>query len=118
MVPARQAHEKEEQPDLRHDDERDHDPQVAAALMEEVPTIRARIRRKTFQVTVRQENGNPQYVLLADLVRFLVTGEVQPQPDMRPARKPRNPHGLNGKRRRGRPHKVEQLKTQQVGGRP
>ena len=93
-------------------------PQVAAALMEEVPTIRARIRRKTFQVTVRQENGNPQYVLLADLVRFLVTGEVQPQPDMRPARKPRNPHGLNGKRRRGRPHKVEQLKTQQVGGRP
>lgn len=84
-------------------------PKVAEALQEEVPAVRARIRRGTFQITVREEDGNPQYVLLADLVRFLCDGEIQPQPEKRPARKPRNPLGLNGKRHRGRPSKAEQL---------
>ncbi len=91
-------------------------PQVAEALMEDVPTIRARIRRGTFQITVRQEDGNPQYVLLADLVRFLCTGEVQPQPTARPIRKPRNPHGLNGKRKRGAPTKAERVARELAGG--
>lgn len=84
-------------------------PKLAEALQEEEPAVRARIRRGTFQITVREEVGNPQYVLLADLVRFLCDGEIQPQPEKRPLRKPRNPLGLNGKRSRGRPTKAEQI---------
>lgn len=87
-------------------------PMVAEILQEEVPTIRARIRRGTFQIAVRQEPGGRQYVLLADLVRFLCSGEVQSQPDARPAHKVRNPLGLNGKRPRGRPTKAEQFARQ------
>ena len=81
---------------------------VAEILEEEIPTVRARIRRGSFQVTVRQEIGGRQYVLLVDLVRFLCTGETQPQFNDRPERVPRNPLGLNGKRSRGRPTKIEQ----------
>lgn len=89
---------------------------VAEILKEEVPTIRARIRRGSFPITVRQELGGRQYVLLIDLVRFLCTGEPQPQPASRPVRPPRNPLGLNGKRHRGRPTKAEQMLSQhQVG---
>lgn len=84
-------------------------PMVAEILKEEVPTIRARIRRGSFQVTVRQEPGGRQYILLVDLVRFLCTGEAQPQPAARPRCFPRNPQGLNGTRQRGRPTKAEQL---------
>lgn len=91
-------------------------PQVAEVLKEDVPTIRARIRRGTFQITVRQEEGNPQYVLLTDLVRFLCTGEVQPQPIARPCRVPRNPLGLNGKRKRGAPTKSERLARKKAEG--
>jgi hypothetical protein len=87
-------------------------PMVAAILKEEVPTIRARIRRGSFQMTVRQDPGGRQYVLLVDLVRFSCTGETQPQPVMRAVRQPRNPFGLNGKRQRGRPEKAEQHSNQ------
>lgn len=87
-------------------------PMVAEILKEEVPTIRARIRRGSFPITVRQEAGGRQYVLLVDLVRFLCTGETQPQPVERPVRVPRNPLGLNGKRPRGRPTKSEQFARQ------
>lgn len=91
-------------------------PSVAEILQEEIPTIRARIRRGAFPVTVRQEPGGRQYVLLTDLVRFLCTGETQPQPAARQIRLPRNQLGLNGKRQRGRPTKAEQKgKQQQVG---
>ncbi len=84
-------------------------PTVAAILKEEVPTIRARIRRGAFPITVRQEPGGRQYVLLADLVRFLIDGEVQPQPLKRPVRVPRNPLGNGGKRKRGRPTNAERF---------
>lgn len=40
---------------------------VADILKENVPTIRARIRRGSFPVPVRQETGGRQYVLLAEL---------------------------------------------------
>jgi len=93
-------------------------PQVAEALMEDVPTIRARIRRKKFQITVRHEDGHPQYVLLADLVRFLCDGEIQPQPEKRLVRKPRNPLGISGKKRPGRPTKSEQLRNDQARVQP
>lgn len=84
-------------------------PMVAEILRLEIPALRARIRRKSFPITVRQEIGEPQYVLLVDLVRFSVTGERQPQPVERPIRPSRNPLGLNGKRSRGRPTKAEQI---------
>lgn len=84
---------------------------VAEILEEDVPTIRARIRRGTFPITVRQETGGRQYVLLVDLVCFFCSGEIQPQPEMRPARKVRNPGGINGKRRRGAPSKAERVRT-------
>lgn len=87
-------------------------PMVAAILQEEVPTIRARIRRGSFQMTVRQDPGGRQYVLLVDLVRFVCTGETQPQPVMRAVRQPRNPFGANGNRKRGRPARAEQQSTQ------
>lgn len=87
-------------------------PMVAEILQEEIPTVRARIRRGKFPITVRQEDGGRQYVLLADLVRFSISGEIQPQPVLRPAHKVRNPLGLNGKRHRGRPTKAEQLARQ------
>ena len=91
-------------------------PTVAAILKEEVPTIRARIRRGAFPITVRQEPGGRQYVLLADLVRFSIDGEVQLQPKVRQIRLPRNPLGINGKRQRGRPTNADKsLKKQQVG---
>ncbi len=82
---------------------------VAEILKEEVPTIRARIRRNAFPITVRQETGGRQYVLMVDLVRFICTGETQPQPVARPVRIPRNPLGLNGKRKRGAPTKAERV---------
>jgi len=87
-------------------------PMVAAILQEEVPTIRARIRRGSFQMTVRQDPGGRQYVLLVDLIRFVCTGETQPQPVMRAVRQPRNPFGANGKRKRGRPAKADQQLNQ------
>lgn len=90
---------------------------VAKIFDEDVPTIRARIRRGSFQVAVRQDPGGRQYVLLADLVRFFVYGEIQAQPAMRAVRSPRNPCGINGTRPRGRPTKKEQLlKQQNCGG--
>ncbi|MDA8328742.1 MAG: hypothetical protein M0Z83_07215 [Betaproteobacteria bacterium] len=90
---------------------------VAEILREDIPTIRARIRRGSFQVAVRQDPGGRQYVLLADLVRFFVSGEIQTQPAMRAVRSPRNPCGINGTRPRGRPTKTEQLlKQQNCGG--
>jgi hypothetical protein len=85
---------------------------VAEILKEEVATIRARIRRGAFQMTVRQDPGGRQYVLLVDLVRFACTGETQPQPVMRAIRQPRNPFGVNGKRQRGRPARAEQQSIQ------
>ena len=91
-------------------------PSVAEILQEEVPTIRAQIRRGAFPITVRQEPRGRQYVLLVDLVRFFCTGESQQQPLARPIRLPRNPLGLNGKRHRGRPTKSEQLQNQQAQG--
>ncbi|PRC92735.1 hypothetical protein S2091_2465 [Solimicrobium silvestre] len=73
---------------------------------DEVPTIRARIRRGSFPVTVRQEDGGRQYVLLADVIRFLATGERQPQviPGMRTTATSAPKAG-----RRGRPTKAEQV---------
>lgn len=82
-------------------------PMVAAILKEEVATIRARIRRGAFPICVRQEPAGRQYVLLADLVRFLIDGEVQPQPATRQVRLPRNPLGNGGKRKPGRPRNAE-----------
>lgn len=84
-------------------------PMVAEILQQEVPAVRARIRRNAFPISVRQEEGGSQYVLLVDLVRFSITGERQEQPPTRPTRLPRNPHGFNGKRSRGRPTKAEQI---------
>ena len=91
-------------------------PMVAEILKEDVPTVRARIRRGAFQMTVRQDPGGRQYVLLVDLVRFVCTGETQPQPVVRPIRQPRNPLGLNGKRRLGRPTNAEQVLAQEQAG--
>lgn len=82
---------------------------VAEILKLEVPAVRARIRRKAFPITVRQEEGGPQYVLLSDIVRFSITGEHQQQPVDRPIRPSRNPLGLNGKRQRGAPTKAERI---------
>ena len=87
-------------------------PLVAKIFQKDVPTIRARIQRDAFPITIRQEDGGPQYVLLSDLIRFEITGERQPQLATRCKRKPRNPLGLNGKRHRGRPTKAEQLAHQ------
>lgn len=84
-------------------------PTVAAILKEEVATIRARIQRGSFPITVRKEDGGRQYVLLVDLIRFSCTGEIQPQPEMRSAYKVRNPLGINGKRQRGAPTKAERV---------
>lgn len=84
---------------------------VAEILREDVPTIRARIRRGSFPVAVRQEPGGRQYVLLTDLVRFLSSGETQPQPSTRPVRTPRNPTEINGSRQRGRPPKATKLES-------
>lgn len=50
---------------------------VAEILKENCPAVRARIRRGTFPVRVLQTPGNPQHVLLVDLIKFLVTGESQ-----------------------------------------
>jgi len=91
-------------------------PRVAEIFGEEVPTIRARIRRGSFPVTVRQESGGRQYVLLVDLIRFLCSGEVQPQLVVRPARMVRNPIGLNGKRQRGAPTKAERIARENSAG--
>lgn len=88
---------------------------VAEILKLEVPAVRARIRRKAFPITVRQEEGGPQYVLLSDLVRFSITGERQ-QPVDRPVRPSRNPLGLNGKRQRGAPTKAERIARENLVG--
>ena len=88
---------------------------VAEILRLEVPAVRARIRRNAFPITVRQEAGGSQYVLLADLVRFSITGEKQ-QTIERPIRLARNPLGLNGNRRRGAPTKAERV-TRELAGR-
>lgn len=84
---------------------------VAEILREDVPTIRARIRRGSFPVAVRKETGGRQYVLLADLVRFLSSGEIQTQPSTRLARVTQNSASLNGSRPRGRPPKAAQLEN-------
>lgn len=81
---------------------------VAEILKEDVPTVRARIRRGSFPIPVRQETGGRQYVLLAELVHFVFTGPTQPQHDIfcaidRPA-----------PRRRGRPSKADQIKSMGV----
>jgi hypothetical protein len=90
---------------------------VAEILHEDIPTVRARIRRGSFPVAVRQDPGGRQYVLLTDLIRFFISGEIQAQPAMRPAHPPRNPRGLNGTRPRGRPTKTNQLfKEKNHGG--
>lgn len=91
-------------------------PLVAEIFGEDVPTIRARIRRGSFQVSVRQQPGGRQYVLLVDLVRFFSTGEIQPQPEIRPPHKVRNPLGINGKHKRGAPTKAERVARALVGG--
>jgi hypothetical protein len=88
---------------------------VAEILQEDVPTIRARIRRGSFQVAVRQEPGGRQYVLLVDLVHFIVSGDVQLQPKSRPSFLARNQNGINGTRSRGRPPKSDQLRRQNGG---
>lgn len=74
-------------------------PQVANALKENLPTIRAQISRGTFPLTVRQIKGGNQHVMLADLLLWIANGEVQPQVPLikRPSRNPL------GKRGRGRP---------------
>jgi len=91
-------------------------PMLSEILQEQVPTIRARIRRGSFPITIRQEAGGPQYVLLSDLIFFLVTGERQPQLENRPARMVRNQQGINGKRKRGAPKKAERVARERLGG--
>jgi len=91
-------------------------PQVAEILNEDVPTVRARIRRGSFPITVRQEEGGHQYVLLSDLVLFSVTGKRQLQLENRPARMVRNQQGINGKRKRGAPKKAERVARERLGG--
>lgn len=80
---------------------------VSTILKQEVATTRAQIKRGSFAVRVRQEPGGRQYVLMTDLAKFLVDGEVQSQPSVRQVRLPRNPLGINGKRKRGRPKNAE-----------
>ena len=89
-------------------------PMVAEILRLEVAAVRARIRRNAFPISVRQELGGSQYVLLADLVRFAITGEKQ-QAIERPIRLARNPLGLNGNRRRGAPTKAERVARDLAG---
>lgn len=91
-------------------------PLVAEILEEDVPTIRARIRRGAFPITVRQEPSGRQYVLLTDLVLFFCNGEAQPQLAARPVRAPRNPLGLNGKCKRGAPTKAERVARELAEG--
>ena len=75
---------------------------VAEILKEDVPTIRARIRRGSFPIPVRQETGGRQYVLLTELVHFVCTGEISPQQNTLTARKTTS-------KRRGRPYKADQI---------
>ncbi len=75
---------------------------VAEILKEDVPTIRARIRRGSFPIPVRQETGGRQYVLLTELVHFVCTGEISPQQNTLTARK-------TASKRRGRPCKADQI---------
>ena len=84
-------------------------PLVAKIFQRDVATIRARIERDAFPITVRGESGEPQHILLSDLIRFELTGERQPQLATRFKRKPRNPQGMNGKRQRGAPTKAERI---------
>lgn len=92
-------------------------PLVAKIFQKDVPTIRARIKRKAFPITIRQEDGGPQYILLSDLIRFEITGETQPQLETRFKREPRNPLGLNGGgRRRGAPTKAERVARENFAG--
>ena len=75
---------------------------VAEILKEDVPTIRARIRRGSFPIPVRQETGGRQYVLLTELVHFVCTGEISSQQNTLTARK-------TTPKRRGRPYKADQI---------
>ena len=78
---------------------------VANILKEDVPTIRARIRRGSFPVPVRQETGGRQYVLLTELVHFVCTGEIRSQPGRLSAIDRTTP------RRRGRPSKADRIEN-------
>jgi hypothetical protein len=91
-------------------------PLVAKIFQKDVPTIRARIQREAFPITVRHEGGGPQYILLTDLIRFEVTGERQPQLVTRCKREPRNPLGLNGNRQRGAPKKGDRIAREKLVG--
>ena len=81
---------------------------VAEILQEDVPTIRARIRRGSFPIPVRQETGGRQYVLLAELVHFVCTGEISSQQNTSTAQKTTS-------NLRGRPCKVDQITRHQGG---
>jgi hypothetical protein len=90
--------------------------QVAAFLQKKVPTIRRQIYRGTFQITVRQIEGGEQYILLADLVRFVTDGIPQVQPPII-KREARNPFGRHGKRGVGRPsHASKKAEATQNAG--
>lgn len=85
---------------------------VAQILHEDVATIRARIRRGTFPIAVRQETGGRQYVLLVDLVRFIATGQPQTQPGHTLPRQMATPFNNGPSKPRGRPRKAAQLGSQ------
>lgn len=76
--------------------------QLAEFFKEKIPTIRQQIRRKTFPVTVHCIEGGQQYSTLADLIKFCIDGQAQPQPPLI-LRASRNPYGRKGKA--GRPSK-------------
>lgn len=86
---------------------------IATIFQKKLPTIRARIRRGVFPVPVRHDPGGRQYVLLVDLIGFLLTGEDKykdtdtdkDQPVMKTA----NTQIKLEKKRRGRPTKRDQL---------
>jgi hypothetical protein len=84
---------------------------IATIFQKKLPTIRARIRRGVFPVPVRHDPGGRQYVLLVDLIGFLLTGEDkdrdtdQDQPVMKTA----NTQIKLEKKRRGRPTKRDLL---------
>ncbi len=78
---------------------------VAEILKEDVPTIRARIRRGSFPIPVRQEIGGRQYVLLAELVHFVCTGEICPQQNTLTTIK------KTASKRKGRPYKADRIEN-------
>lgn len=80
--------------------------QISLFFQKPSPTVRKQVRRGTFPVRVDQIPGGQQYILLTNLIKFLIDGQPQPQPKI-VLRAARNPYGRKGKQGRGRPSHQE-----------